>query len=365
MQDWKTIKHLITLNKKPQWTDVLHEVYNNFDLSREDIERMTNGGNLAMRDAWAWHVGVMEEYDVRKDYNNVVSIKLVMPMHCQADCRFCFMHAYKGLLNIDPDRFMKNYLYSLGDVVSELYGKHPISLDITGGEPTFNAGLLIQVLKELKQSRWLDKINRVVLTTNGYRLDTVAKYLPGVVDYVNISTHHYDYEQRRKIFRTDLIPDNDALHSLVVKLLRKGIKTSAVAVIDKPIDDFAAFLRAYLQWAKVIGFESVRFRGDCSTGDFAPTFNKYIDDTIQQGGYMALQEENTNDSHWCRLVDRSGYMFYMLQGVQSTYECSRGVDYIISYDGLPYLDYYHQHSFYDNDLPVGYIFDKKNVNPET
>lgn len=361
MEDWKEVKKLITLNKKPQWTDVLHEVYHNFNMRRQELDRMTNGGNLAMRDAWAWHAAVMEEYDVRKDYNNVVSIKLVMPEPCQAKCRFCFMNAYRGMLNIDHERFLKNYLNSLGDVVSELYGKHPISLDITGGEPTFDRGLLIRVLKELKQSRWLDKINRVVLTTNGYQLDDVINYLPGVVDYVNISTHHFNYEIRKNIFGTVQIPDSDELHSLVVKLLRKGIRTSTVAVIDKPINDFAGFLREYLQWAKCIGFESVRFRGDCSSGDFAPTFNKYIDDTISSGHYIVIQEENTNDSHWCRLVTRDGYFFFMLQGVQSTYECSRGVEYIISFDGLPYLDYYHQHSFYDNDLPVEYIFDKKKI----
>jgi len=359
MEKWNDIKKLITLNKHPQWTDTAYAMYHNFDITASDAMAMCNGGNAMLRNAWAYHAGVLERYDVRKDYNNVVSIKLVMPVPCQAGCRFCF-NRWDGRNERQvffPEEFEKRYLTSLGDIVSELYGKHPISLDITGGEPTFNIGLLTRTLNGLKQSRWLDKINRVVLTTNGYQLDGVLKVLRGVVNYVNISTHHYDYEKRQKIFGTTHTPDDDELRTLVMKLLRYGIRTSTVAVIDEPVDDFQKFLHDYLEWAKWIGFESVRFRGDCSTDRFAQTFNKYIDETAKH--YRVIQEEHTPDSHWCRLVDSRGYFFFMLQGVSDTYEHSRGVEYIIADDGHPYLDYAKRHSFYDNELPVEYIFDRK------
>lgn len=358
MEKWGTIKHLIQLHKKERWTDQMDALLHNFDLPMERVEELTKSDNLYVSYTAEWHKGIMEQYDVRRDYNNVVSIKLVIPSYCQAKCEFCFMKSYERMEH-DYDLFLMRYLDSLGDVVNALYGKHPISLDITGNEPTFNPDLLRKVLRGLKQSRWLEKLNRVVMTTNGYNLDDVIEDLMGVVDYVNISTHHYDINERRKVFGTWRIPEDVQLRKMVLHLLTVGVRTSTVAVIYRPMDGFQKFVEEYIRWADVMGFESVRFRGDCSTGEFAPVFNQYIADVKASGKYTVIQDEHTNDSHWCRLVDEEGHFFFMLQGVQSTYECSRGIEYIISDDGLPYLDYYKQHPFRKNDLPVGYIFDRK------
>lgn len=358
MEKWEHIKQAIDKNKKERWIDQYDQLLHDFDMPMERVEELALSDNEHVGNAAVWHKLVLERYNVRKDYNNVVSIKLVIPSYCQANCEFCFMKAYERKEH-DSDQFLMRYLDSLGDVVSRLYGKQPISLDITGNEPTFNPNLLRKVLRGLKQSRWLDKINRVVLTTNGYKLDEVIDDLVGVVKYVNISTHSCDLRRRREIFGTWRIPDDEALQRMVLKLLRLSINTSTVAVIYQPNVNFGFFISQYLDWAEQIGFVSVRFRGDCSTGEFAPVFNKYIDDAVRSGNYKVIQEEHTNDSHWCRMVDKRGRFFFMLQGVPSTYECSRGIEYVINDDGLPYLDYYKQHPFRENDLPVGYIFDRK------
>lgn len=358
MEKWETIKHLIQLHKKERWTDQYDALLHDFDMPTGRVDQLAQSDNEDVSNAAVWHKLVLDRYNVRRDYNNVVSIKLVIPSYCQAKCRFCFMNTYEHMEH-DQDLFLMRYLDSLGDVVNALYGKHPISLDITGNEPTFTPDLLRKVLRGLKQSRWLDKINRVVMTTNGYNLDEVIDDLVGVVNYVNISTHHYDIDERRIIFGTWRIPDDAQLHNMALHLLDVGIRTSTVAVVQYANLDFPKFVEEYIRWADGIGFESVRFRGDCSTGAFAPTFNQYIDDVKGTGKYTVIQEEHTNDSHWCRLVDGEGHFFFMLQGVPSTYECSRGIEYIISDDGLPYLDYYKQHPFRENRLPVGYIFDVK------
>ena len=358
MEQWSEIKKKIEAHHQDRWTDDVWRLVNDYTMSRGEVENLLRSDNREVKTAAAFHLAMMDKYEVRKDYNNVVSIKLVIPSYCQAKCEFCFMKAYERMEH-DSDMFLMRYLESLGDIVSQLYGKFPISLDITGNEPTFNPNLLRKVLRGLKQSRWMDKINRVVMTTNGYKLEEVAYDLQGVVDYVNISTHHYDLSERRRIFGTWRIPNDDELQKLVMQLLWQGIKTSTVAVVYEPRDFFADFLHRYIRWAREIGFESIRFRGDCATDKFAYTFNSYIDDTIRSGRYEVIQEERTADSRWCRLVDPYGFFFFMLQGVPSTYECSRGVEYIINDDGLPYLDYYKQHPFKYRDLPVGYIFDKK------
>lgn len=358
MEKWEDIKQRIQLYKKERWTDQVEMLLHDFDMPMERVEELAKSDNVHVRYTAEWHKRVMKRYEVRKDYNNVVSIKLVIPSYCQAKCEFCFMNAYSKMEH-DYDLFLMRYLDSLGDVVNALYGKHPISLDITGNEPTFNPDLLRKVLRGLKQSRWLDKLNRVVMTTNGYNLDAVIDDLRGVVSYVNISTHHYKLEERRNIFGTWRIPDDDQLRKMVLDLLARGIRTSTVAVIYRPMDGFERFVESYIRWADGIGFESVRFRGDCHTDEFAPTFNQYIDDIVGSGRYHVIQEERTNDSHWCRLADDEGRFFFMLQGVPSTYDCSRGIEYIINDDGLPYLDYYKEHSFEFRDLPVDYIFDVK------
>ena len=268
------------------------------------------------------------------------------------------MNGYKNMEH-DYDLFLSRFIDSLGDVVDRVYGKQPISLDISGNEPTFNPDLLRKVLRRLKNSKWLDKINRVTLTTNGYKLNEVLDSLIGVVNYVNISIHHYNLDARREIFNTWRIPTDEELTSLIVQLLDRNITTSAVSVVYKEIENFPIFVENFVEWAKKIGFESVRFRGDCATDKFAPTFNKYIEEVKATDKYKIIQEENTNDSHWLRLVDKDGFFFFMLQGVASTYEYSRGIEYIINDDGNAYLDYYKEKKVVDNDLPDGVIFDKK------
>lgn len=356
MEQWNIIKERIVLNSKEQWFDIYSKLKHDFSLSREYVESMTKNENADIRNAALWHLEIIDKYIVRQDYNNVVSIKLVIPSYCQAKCEFCFMNGYEKMEH-DADAFLSKFMDSLYDIVNSLYGKQPISLDITGNEPTFNPNLLKKVLRTIKNSGIKEKINRVVITTNGYRLNDVINDLYGVVNYINISTHHFELDKRREIFGTWRIPSDDELHDIVLRLLDKGIAASTVAVVYKPIDNFAEFLKKYIIWAKSIGFNSIRFRGDCATDKFADTFNSYIDETTKQ--YKVIQEENTNDSHWCRLVTDDGYFFFMLQGVVSTYECSRGIEYIINDDGVAYLDYYKQHKFSDNDLPMNYIFDLK------
>lgn len=356
MEQWNIIKERIALNSKEQWFDIYSKLKHDFSLSREYVESMAKNGNADIRNAALWHLDIINKYDVRQDYNNVVSIKLVIPSYCQAKCEFCFMNGYEKMEH-DADAFLVKFMDSLYDIVNAIYGKQPISLDITGNEPTFNPNLLRKVLRTIKNSGIKEKINRIVMTTNGYRLNDVINDLYGVVDYVNISTHHFSLDKRRETFGTWRIPSDEELHNMILKLLDKGIYTSTVAVIYKPIDDFTDFVKNYIDWAKTIGFNSIRFRGDCATDKFASTFNSYIGEITKQ--YKVIQEEYTNDSHWCRLVTDDGYFFFMLQGVPSTYECSRGIEYIINDDGIAYLDYYKQHKFADNDLPMNYIFDIK------
>ena len=182
---WKDVKKTILEHKREKWTDIYHKLKKDFTLDRGYVESLLKHENENVVNAAKWHLWVLDNYNVRVDYENVVSIKLIIPSFCQAKCEFCFMNGYKNMEH-DYDLFLSRFIDSLGDVVDRVYGKQPISLDITGNEPTFNPDLLRKVLRRLKNSKWLDKINRVTLTTNGYKLNEVLDSLIGVVNYLNI-----------------------------------------------------------------------------------------------------------------------------------------------------------------------------------
>lgn len=355
----KEVKRLLSEHVKPLWTDIYKMLKTNFSISKEEVKKFITHENLQVRNAAKWHLNILDNYQVRQEYDGVVSIKLVIPSYCQAKCEFCFMNGYKDM-NHDYNTFIYNFLNSLTEIIIANDGKQLISLDITGNEPTFSPVLLKEICDKLRNYKYLDKITRCVLTTNGFMLKNVINDLKGVVNYVNISTHHYNLDERKNIFGTWKIPTDDELVELITKLCDIGIITSTVSVIYKEMENFSEFIDNYINWAKKIGFSSIRFRGDCATDKFAPTFNKYISEILTNRKYLIIENNTTNDSHWCRIIDKTnGYLFYMLQGVADTYKVSRGIEYIINDDGKAYLDYYKQHPFCENDLPMDYIFDKR------
>lgn len=117
------------------------------------------------------------EYIERKDYNKVITIKLVIPGGCNCKCPFCYMKDYDAVMANDFQEFHKHYLRSLVDLIEKIGDKNPISLDITGNEPTLNLTQFITILRELDEADIKSKVQRVTLTTNGFNLMKVAHYL--------------------------------------------------------------------------------------------------------------------------------------------------------------------------------------------
>lgn len=89
-------------------------------------------------------------YIERKKYNNVITVKLVIPGGCNAHCTFCYMKNYENVANNSSD-FMGNFISSLSFIIDAIGDKNPISLDITGNEPTYNVELLKNILQALKR----------------------------------------------------------------------------------------------------------------------------------------------------------------------------------------------------------------------
>lgn len=87
----------------------------------------------------------------------------------------------------------------------------------------------------------------------------VAPFMNGIINYVNISVHDYNQERRNAIFGSYYPTDEDYKENVQI-LLDNNIHSSAVAVIDRKIENFSNFRDEFIEWAEDIGFVSLRFR---------------------------------------------------------------------------------------------------------
>lgn len=293
-------------------------------------------------------------YVERKDYNKVISIKLVIPSVCNAKCPFCYNKNRTVSFN-QQKQFLDDFIDSLDDVIKRIDGKNLISVDITGGEPTLDFHLLTNVLIKLRDYNIKSKVLRVTMTTNGTNLDKVIPYMKGVVDYVNISVHDWRFEKREEIFGfylRDLYYQNT-----IKKLNRIGITASASAVIFKEIDDFDQWRDHFIDWAKKLGFISVRFRCDVFWKN-SDVFDSYLMESMNETDkFDVINHENTTDSHWCRLRRKDGMRVFFLHGVLDTSIKTKGIEYVIDTNGHCYCDYYRRTKIEDYQYEVGKIYD--------
>lgn len=299
----------------------------------------------------------MSRFIERTEYNNVITVKLVIPTGCNAKCPFCF--------NNDKDMscnklvFLNNFINSLNDIICEIGDKNLISLDITGGEPTLDIELIKRVLMELRINHIHDKVCRVTMTTNGCHLLDIVDDCVGVVDYINISVHDYRYSERRKILGKNAVWFDDKYKAVTNEYKVHGITCSAVSVIYKPIENFPKWRDSFINWCRDKGFISIRFRY-CLDDNFSNNeFDKYMLDTkTDTENFQTITYENTPDSHWCRLRAKDGFRVFFLHGVKDTTLYSKGIEYVIDNDGHCYCDYYKKTPIEKYDYKIGKIYDR-------
>jgi len=299
-------------------------------------------------------IDILKNYTIRKDFNNVVTVKLIMPVGCNAKCGFCYNNDYS--VSNTKDLFVANIDTSIEKIVNSIAPHFPISLDITGGEPTLDIKLFKTVLNKLKLHPLIGKFCRITLNTNGLNLQKALPEIEGIIDYVNIPTHFYNEQKRNNVFKT-YRPTTKDYKVIVLSLLNIGIDTSTICVIHEEITDFETFNSEYIKWCKSIGFVSLRYRNDSFKNEIY--FETYMNHVINLKETHLIQLEKSNDSTWCRISDNEGFYIFFLNGVLDTSKVSKGIEYIIHDDGLLYTDYLKTTKFTDYDLPVDYILDTK------
>lgn len=293
------------------------------------------------------------KYIERKGYNKVITIKLVIPNGCNAKCPFCY-NKDKVMFH-NKQQFLDNFINSLDDIIKRIGNKNPISVDITGGEPTLDSNFLIQVLTKLRDYNIKSKVLRVTMTTNGTNLNKIFPYMKNVIDYVNISVHDWRLAQRKEILGFCL---KDVDYQNIIKQLNNiGITVSACAVIFKKISNFKQWRDNFIDWAKERGFISVRFRCDVFWKD-SNVFDIYLTQAMNDvDKFDIIDYENTTDSHWCRLRRKDKMRVFFLHGVLDTSIKTKGIEYVIDTDGHCYCDYYKRVKIEDYQYEIGKIYD--------
>ena len=301
-----------------------------------DEEFLDSAENFIRKELKKDFTKVKIDNDFNIGHGHTLSVKIVMPCYCQANCPFCFNKQTSGTQVHDFNAFYENLDKSLNLLFTTIHNRK-ISLDITGNEPTFNTDEFKKVLSLLKsyKLKYKDFIDKIVLTTNGYKLMECLDNVINVVDIVNISIHHYDYETRRsEIFMTKYIPSNEDLKILNEKLHACGVATTSIAVIYKPFEeylDYVIYLLKFADTSRDLGFDNTRIRLDFTdeTGEMEKIFNfSFIDEIVQKQSGL-----------YTKILNRNGFEIKIYKGVKDLVDYVIGVEMVIDDDGNLYLDY--------------------------
>ena len=156
---------------------------------------------------------------------------------CNYKCTYCLPQGYKKTPG-DIRKFMSaEEISRLTKALSEL---GVCKIRLTGGEPTVRKDFF-DILKDMKQN---SNIPKITMTTNGYRLNKIAKQLfDAGLDGINISIDSFDRETFKKLTGHDRLPEILEGIKILQKLNFKNIKINAVLLkgINDTYNDFEKF----------------------------------------------------------------------------------------------------------------------------
>ncbi len=193
-------------------------------------------------------------------------IRLSITDVCNFKCGYCLPNGYQKNKS-DNRKFLDiNEIKRLAKGLSEL---GVCKIRLTGGEPSVRNDFfdIVDILK--KQSG----IKKTVVTTNGYRLDKIAKQIAeSGLDGINISIDSLDRKTFEKITGHDRLPEILKGIENLQKLNFKNIKINAVLLkgVNSSNKDFEA-------WSNFIKTNEIDFRYIelMQTGENLEYFKKY------------------------------------------------------------------------------------------
>jgi len=303
-------------------------------------------------------ISFLSDRNLRYPFHNLISVKLILPVGCQAKCGFCYYKDKKIEKTLDREKFLTLFPLSLQECVRRARGK-PLSLDITGGEPTTSVVFLGRVIEIIKEGG-LDKLfKRITLTSNGYQAAQVLPIISGVVDYLNISVHNPKEEIRREIFCTDRIPDNKDLSKLIANAyVNWDVKVSSVFVVN---DIDKETLDSFVGWSHSMSFVMARIRFNVFNKCHEhKSVMKMVTEATKDPNYKLVYQEYTEESSFAVLSYKGSLLVYLLGGIPNNYPTTTGTEIIVGTDGIAYLDNENKVKLTSvPHLPINYVTTRK------
>lgn len=198
-------------------------------------------------------------------YNQDPNFSIVMPGGCNAKCAFCFNHGKNKAENCSDFEFIINLWEQLKALPRQFY-----QISITGNEPMLSPliGGVMDVCKRMKQ-----RYPNILLTTNGTNLLDNPQMVIDGVHHINVSRHHYDELENRRIFGGVYNVMDDELAEIVNVYSRNGVDVSLNCVINDATSK--DFIYGYIEFAKKIGAFAVRFRKENGTIEPTPVEREF------------------------------------------------------------------------------------------
>lgn len=188
---------------------------------------------------------------------------------CNAKCDFC----------PDPMNYKEadNYLHNLKQSIAVLPdGFHQVS--ISGGEPTISPYLkdILQIVRDEQ------RFTKVVLTTNGTKLEENLNEILTTVDHINISRHAVGYENNVAIFKNKQIISDDAIARVVEKASKRLVDVTLNYVYTEGTMPSLQEAFAFIGYAKSLGCK-VSFRYDQRANSLTRTT---LENELAADGYV-------------------------------------------------------------------------------
>lgn len=180
---------------------------------------------------------------------------------CAAKCSFC-TDSYTR-------KASKQYLENLEKALSP-DGALPynfIQCSISGGEPTTSPNLQ-EILEIITESR---RFRKVVLTTNGAKLDEHKELIAKHISHLNISRHGIGDAVNEQVFQTKHFIKDAQLKDVCSYFNRMGIDVNFNYVYTKDKMLTKPEVIAYVEYAKSMGANSVSLRYDQNENSLTPT----------------------------------------------------------------------------------------------
>lgn len=194
-----------------------------------------------------------------KTYNQDPNFSIIMPGGCNAKCAFCFNHSKTKVDNCQNIEFILNLIEHLRVLPKQFY-----QISITGNEPMLSP-LISDVMTICNRVK--GRFTNILLTTNGSKLLDNPQMVINGVHHINVSRHHYDEAENKRIFGGSYNVTDEELSEIVDVYSKNGVDVSLNCVINN--DTTEDFINAYIDFAKRIGVFAIRFRKE--NGEIEPT----------------------------------------------------------------------------------------------